>query len=84
MIPRILISSSWMPDAHWTWSTCCAAQGGSQRSFHANVSDLRVVYVLVCNALQGGVIVKAKITSVDNVVGAGLLRKLIERLKVTY
>lgn len=38
---------------------------------------------LVGDSLQRGVIVETEVTSVDNVVGASLLRELVERLEVT-
>lgn len=37
---------------------------------------------LICDALEGGVIIKSEVTSVNDVVCAGLLRQLIQRLQV--
>lgn len=39
-------------------------------------------YSLVCNSLERSVIVETKVTGVNDVVGAGLLRKLVKRLQV--
>lgn len=39
-------------------------------------------YSLVRNPLKGSVIVETKVTGVNDVVGAGLLRKLVKRLQV--
>lgn len=41
-------------------------------------------YSLVRNTLKGSVIVETKVTGVNDVVGAGLLRKLVKRLQVAY
>lgn len=52
---------------------------GNQRRVLSNMLE-----GLLGDSLQGSVVVKTEITSVDDVVGSGLLRKIVEGSQVSY